>query len=133
MLKEALTDCSVIDKKLTETEQEMAVVAGLIDSCVRENAVTAQDQEEYSRRYNDLISRFESLQARQASLQKERVERERKADALDAFLSELTEMDDLDVEFSPRRWNAIVDHVTVHSDGRLVFRFQNGSDVEVSY
>ncbi len=108
-------------------------MAGLIDSCVRENAVTAQDQEEYSRRYNDLISRFESLQARQASLQKERVERERKADALDAFLSELTEMDDLDVEFSPRRWNAIVDHVTVHSDGRLVFRFQNGSDVEVSY
>ena len=122
LLKEALTDCSVIDKKLTETEQEMAVVAGLIDSCVRENAVTAQDQEEY---------RFESLQARQASLQKERVERERKADALDAFLSELTEMDDLDVEFSPRRWNAIVDHVTVHSDGRLVFCFQNGSEAAV--
>ncbi len=42
-------------------------------------------------------------------------------------------MDDLDMEFSPRRWNAIVDHVTVYSDGRLVFRFQNGSDVEVSY
>ena len=131
LLKEALTDCSGIDKKLTETEQEMAVVAGLIDSCVRENAVTAQDQEEYSRRYNDLISRFESLQARQASLQKERVERERKADALDAFLFELTEMDDLDMEFSPRRWNAIVDRVTVYSDGRLVFCFQNGSEVTV--
>ena len=51
--------------------------------------------------------------------------------ALDAFLFELTEMDDLDMEFSPCRWNAIVDHMTVHSDGRLVFRFQNGSDVTV--
>ena len=50
---------------------------------------------------------------------------------LDAFLFELTEMDELDMEFSPQRWNAIVDHVTVHSDGRLVFCFQNGSEAAV--
>lgn len=37
---------------------------GLIDSCVRENAVTAQDQGEYNRRYDDLIRRFESRQAK---------------------------------------------------------------------
>ena len=48
-----------------------------------------------------------------------------------ASLFELTEMDDLDMEFSSRRWNAIVDHVTVHSDGRLVFCFQNGSEAAV--
>ena len=107
------------------------MLESMMHKAVMENAATAQDQEEYSRRYNDLISRFESLQARQASLQKERVERERKADALDAFLFELTGMDDLDMEFSPRRWNAIVDRVTVHSDGRLVFSFHNGSEVTV--
>ncbi len=131
LLKDALTDCSSIDKKLTDTEREMVIVAGMIESCVRENAVTAQDQEEYNRRYDDLIRRFESLQAKQAALQDEQAERERKADVLNAFLFELTEMDDLDMEFSPRRWNAIVDHVTVHSDGRLVFCFQNGSEAAV--
>lgn len=35
------------------------------------------------------------------------------------------------MEFSLQRWNAIVDHVTVHSDGRLVFCFQNGSEAAV--
>ena len=35
------------------------------------------------------------------------------------------------MEFSLQRWNAIVDHVTVHSDGRLVFNFQNGSEAAV--
>lgn len=79
----------------------------------------------------DQINRFETLQAKQTALQKERAERERKTDALDTFLFELTELDELDMEFSPQRWNAIVDHVTVHSDGRLVFNFQNGSDVIV--
>ena len=57
--------------------------------------------------------------------------RERKADALDSFLFELSELDELNMEFSPQRWNAIVDHVTVHSDGRLVFCFQNGSEAAV--
>ena len=103
----------------------------MIESCVRENAATAQDQGQYKSRYDDLINRFETLQTKQVALQKERAERERKADALDTFLFELSELDELDMEFSPQRWNAIVDHVTVHSDGRLVFNFQNGSDVIV--
>ncbi len=103
----------------------------LLWGCVRENAVTAQDQDQYKSRYDDLISRFESLQAKQSALQKERAERERKADALDTFLFELTELDELDIEFSPQRWNAIVDHVTAYRDGQLVFSFHNGCDVTV--
>ncbi len=103
----------------------------MIDACVRENAATAQDQGQYKRRYDDLISRFESLQAKQSALQNERAERERKAGAMDTFLFELTELDELDMEFSPQRWNAIVDHVTVHHDGRIIFSFQNGSEVTV--
>ncbi len=64
-------------------------------------------------------------------MQKERSERERKADTLDSFLFELSELDGLDMEFSPQGWNAIVDHVTACHDGRLVISFQNGSDVTV--
>ena len=86
---------------------------------------------QYKSRYDDLIARFETLQTKQAALQKERDERERKADALDSFLFELMELDELDMEFSPQRWNAIVDHVIVHGDGRLVFSFHNGCDVTV--
>ena len=41
------------------------------------------------------------------------------------------ELDELNLEFNLRRWNAIVDYVTVHHDGKLVFSFQNGSEVVV--
>ncbi len=131
ILKEALTDCTGIDKKLNEISGEMEIVAGMIDACVRENAATAQDQCQYKSKYDDLINRFETLPAKQAALQKERSEREQKADALDSFLFELSELDELNMEFSPQRWNAIVDHVTVHHDGRIIFSFQNGCDVTV--
>ena len=132
ILKDALTDCTGIDKKLNEISREMEIIAGMIESCVRENAATAQDQGQYRCRYDDLIVRFETLQAKQAALQKERAERERKANVLSKFLFELTELNELDVEFSPQRWNAIVDHVTVHHDGRIVFSFQNGCEVTVN-
>ena len=131
LVRQALTDCTEIDRKLRDTEQEMTVVAGLIDACVHENAVATQDQGDYNTRYTELTERFEALQARLMSLQGDRTERERKDDVLSAFLLEIKELDGLDMAFSPQRWNAIVDHVTVYRDGRLVFSFQNGSEVTV--
>ena len=132
LLKGALTDCSGIDEKLDGITQEMEVVASLIDKCVRDNAFTEQDQEEYNKRYTGLTDRYEALQAKKASLGKERREREMKADVLSGFLFELGELDELDMEFKPQRWNAIIDHVTVHYDGRLVFCFHNGSEITVT-
>ena len=131
LIRQALTDCTEIDRKLRDTEREMTVVAGLIDACVHENAMAAQDQGDYNSRYTELTDRFEALQARLTSLQGERAERERKGDVLSAFLLEIKELDGLDMAFSPQRWNAIVDHVTIYHDGRLVFSFQNGSNVTV--
>ena len=131
LVRQALTDCTEIDRKLHDTEQEMTVIAGLIDACVHENAVAAQDQGDYNSRYTELTERFEALQVRLTALQSERAERERKGDVLSAFLLEIKELDRLDMAFSPQRWNAIVDHVTIYRDGRLVFSFQNGGDVTV--
>ncbi len=131
LIRQALTDCTEIDRKLRDTEREMTVVAGLIDACVHENAMAAQDQGNYNSRYTELTDRFKELQARLTSLQSERSERERKGDVLSAFLLEIKELDGLDMAFSPQRWNAIVDHVTVYRDGRLVFSFQNGGEVMV--
>jgi len=127
----ALTDCSGIDEKLEEIRQETDVVAGLIEKCVQENASIEQNQEEYDRRYTALTDRYEGLQKKKAALEKERMDKEAKADVLSGFLFELGELDWLDMEFSPQRWNAIVDHVTVHYDDRLVFSFRNGSEVTV--
>ena len=47
---------------------------------------------------------------------------------LSGFLFEIGEYDVLDTEWSDSRFNAIVDHITVHNDGRLVFTFRNGSE-----
>lgn len=62
---------------------------------------------------------------------KEREERQFKADILSGFLFEITEPDCLDIAFDEKHWNRTIDHVTVYADERLIFSFQNGSEITV--
>ena len=109
---------------LTET-------SALIRRCVEANAQSAQDQHDYSARYGELLSRYEQLQKKQSTLRKDWENRMRKADYLSGFLFEIRELDDLNIQFSPQRWNATVDHVTVNADGTVAFVFKNGGVVVV--
>ena len=78
---------------------------------------------EESYRKNGVLIVFEDT-----ALARQRAEKKYKADILSGFLFALGEFDYLDTEWSDRRFNAIVDHITVHNDGRLIFTFRNGSE-----
>ena len=78
-----------------------------------------------------LTERYQSLQKRYTALTRQREDKVFKADVLSGFLFELGELDLLDAEWSDSRFHAIVDHITVHNDGRLVFTFRNGSEETV--
>ena len=80
---------------------------------------------------NKFESTYQALQKRYRALTRQKSEKEYKADVLSGFLFEIVEYDVLDTEWSDRRFNAIVDHITVHNDGRLIFTFRNGSEETV--
>lgn len=71
------------------------------------------------------------MQKRYAALTRQRAEKEFKAEVLSGFLFEIGELELLDTEWSDSRFHAIVDHITVYNDGRLVFTFRNGSEETV--
>ena len=107
----------------------MEVVAGLVESCIKENAARAMDQAEYTARYDALAARYEKLQSRYDTLRKKRERRQIQANEISGFLFAIYSLDTLPLEFDPALWSATVDHVTVHADGRLVFRFRNGVEI----
>lgn len=43
---------------------------------------------------------------------------------------EISELDDLPIEFDENLWNSVIDMVTVYEDERLVFKFKNGAEIE---
>ena len=76
-MRSVLSDCSAIDTELDDLNEEICVVAGLVKACVEENASTAQSQEEYAKKYNGLLARYEKAAARVGELT---TEKERKHD-----------------------------------------------------
>ena len=43
----------------------------------------------------------------------------------------MTEFMYLDAEFTDARCIAMLDHVTIYADGRMIYSFLNGSDITV--
>lgn len=52
-------------------------------------------------------------------------------DSDEQFTSYEAQVDYLDAEFTDARCIAMLDHVSIYADGRMVYSFLNGSDITV--
>lgn len=48
---------------------------------------------------------------------------------VECFMTEICLMPELPTGFNASHWNALVDHVTVYADDKMVFTFKNGSEI----
>ncbi len=127
---EALADCSAIDAELEAVSSEMEATAGLIQKLVDENATRKLDQHDYRKKYDGYASRYTALESRMDSPEKERERKEIRYDIFSGFLFELSELDSLPLEFDTKLFRSLVDYATVYHDGRMVFTFRNGMEIE---
>ena len=128
-MQNTLTDCEGIDSQIAELEQEIEVVTELTKRCIAENARASLSQTEYAARYNGFVERYEKAEARLEQLRTTKAAREAQAEAIGAFMFEVQELDAL-TEFDEKLWLTIIDTVTVHTDGRMTFKFQGGTEIE---
>ena len=75
--------------------------------------------------------RFEEISNTLNTLNQQKQARDDQACMIGGFLFELRERDEPLTEFDPYIWAITVDTVTAHHDGRLVFKFRNGLELEV--
>lgn len=129
-MQTTLTDCTGIDAEIKSLLEEIDVVTELTKRCIAENSQTAQDQEEYAARYNGFVVRYEKAKSRIEELRTTRVAREAQAEAIGVFMFEVQELDTLS-EFDEKLWLTVIDTVTAHADGRLTFKFQGSTEIDV--
>ena len=127
---DVLGDCSTIEKEMESVSNEMEVVTGLIQKLIVENATRKLDQNDYRRKYEGYVNKYAALESRMDSLKKERESREIKFDIFSGFLFELSDLEELSLEFDVKLFHSLVDYATVYHDGRVVFTFRNGAEVE---
>ena len=130
LVKAKYADCSAIDTEIAALLREIEVLTELTRKCVEENAANVQNQDEYTAHYNGYVERYNTAKTKIEGLEQERTLRLARVDAFDAFIRAVKDVDTVPAEFDDRLWLKTIDTVTVKDDGKLVFRFQNGMEIE---
>ena len=130
LLYDSLLDFSESNTRCNELMDEMEIVSELVKKLINENAASPMNQDEYISRYDGYTVRFNKAKDEYEKLRKAMEQRQLKADIISGFMFEISELDDLPIEFDEKLWNSVIDMVTVYEDERLVFKFKNGAEIE---
>ena len=124
-----LTDLRDLDTDITVSEQELAVVAELMQRAIEENAHAPLDQGDYTKRYNGLRRRYEAEKSKQDGLTNQRQERVAKRAKIRRFLENLRRQENLITNFDEHAWNILAEGITVYGANDLAVRFKDGTEI----
>ena len=123
-----LCDSAELEKRQAELKEELEVVVGLVERCVAENARVALDQDEYTERYNGLVSRYEAVKGQYDEITQAIADKADRRKLLEQFLQTLETQDTI-TEFDERLWSSLVDFVTVYSEKDIRVTFKDGTEI----
>ena len=126
-----LSDMTQLDTDLAKLQNEQEIVFELTRKLVSENAAIAQRQTDYLEKYTSLVDRYEDIATQIAVLQQKRSERLDRNREIEIYIDTIVNQKGELQEFDPRVWMDVMDIVTVHHDGRMVFRFKDGREAEI--
>ena len=113
-----------------ESNEKVEVVVGLVERCVTENARIALDQDEYTQRYNGLVSRYEAVKAQFDEVTQAVADKADRKKLLEQFLHTV-EVQEPVTQFDERLWSSLVDFVTVYSEKDIRVTFKDGTEIQV--
>ena len=129
-MKELAFGTDELDREKKHLQEEMNVVAELIQQCIAENARIAQNQAEYEKRYNALAERFDKAKERLGEVEDGIVAKQAQREMMQNLVDTLGAMPDAVDSFDEGAWYALVDHATVYGREDVRFTFKNGMEIK---
>ncbi len=129
-IKDTLFGTEELESERLRLQEEMNVVAELIEQCVAENARVALDQTEYQKKYDGLAERFNGAKERLTEVSQAITERQAKREKIGRFVSALEKLDGPLTKFNEDDWYSLVEYATVYSREDIRFTFKNGMEIK---
>jgi len=102
----------------------------MAQNAVEQNARVAQNQEEYQKQYDDIISRYDAMKIEYEQLCEKIENRQDRNEQLGRFIQELKGRDSLLTEFDQSLWCALVDKMVVKDKENVTVVFQDGTEIK---
>ena len=128
---DALSDTSALEEERTALDPQIESEALTIREAVAENARIAQDQEEFRKKYDEMVAKYNSLISQRDAIQSQIDEKIDRREKIGRFIRQVEALPALITEFDAALWAALIESVTIETDGRIVFHLTCGTEVEV--
>lgn len=93
------------------------------------NASATISETEYRQQAAELTRQFEEQKEHYEAMKMQRESTKEQEIIFGGILFGLMELEELPISFKESLWHTLVDHVTVHSDERIVFTFKDGTEI----
>ena len=130
IIRRTLCNADALQEEKRQLENEMAVLADMAQTIIAENARIAQDQEEYKKRYDSMVVRYEAAKAKYNETTAAISAKEAQSARLEAFIKVLKEQDGVIADFDEGLWGSMVDCVTVGRDKSMTVTFRDGTEIQ---
>lgn len=125
-----LADTSKIDIQIENQQKKVNTAAENIRACVDENRRYALNQEEYEKRYSEVVKMYQYETSKLEELENMRTMQIFKKKEVQKMLNTLNENKTLMTEFDGGLFYSLVDIVTVKDKNGLIFKFKDGSKLK---
>ena len=119
-----------LESEKISLKEELSITADLIDDCVRENAHSALDQEEYNKQYDSQVERYTGLKNRYDEVTELIIQKRAGQQRMRLFLEQLEQTERIS-EFDEMLWLSMIDYVTVYGKEDIRFTFKNGMEIAI--
>ncbi|WP_369679819.1 recombinase zinc beta ribbon domain-containing protein [Selenomonas ruminantium] len=131
LVREQICDTAELEAEDQCLMEEMNMLSDRVQKCISENARIAQDQTDYQKRYDELVSRYEAVKGRHDEVVKSIKARHAKSERLDGFAQALTAQSGTVTEFDEGLWETLVDFMTVYSKEDISVTFKDGTEIHI--
>jgi len=97
-------------------------------NCIAENARVSQDQTEYQKRYDGLVTRYDKTKEQYETVTAKIKGRRLRNEQLGVFIDNLKGQN-LIGEFDERLWCSLVDSITVYGKEDIKVTFKDGTNI----
>lgn len=131
LVQEQICGTADLEAESQRLMRELQVLSDMVQNCINENARIAQDQTDYQKRYDELVSRYDATKAKYDTAEQGIKKRRAKAERLDAFVTAIKEQGTVVTEFDEGLWGTLVDFMTVYSKEDISVTFKDGTEIHI--
>jgi FtsZ-binding cell division protein ZapB len=130
LIREQLCDTANLESEQERLNQDLITLTDMTENGIAENARVSQDQMEYQKRYDSLVSRYDRTKEQYETVTAKIKGSRSRNEQLGIFIDNLKNQD-LIGEFDERLWCSLLDYITVYGKDDIKVTFKDGTEIRV--